>query len=131
MFSLSLFLSLYFYLLVSAFFFFTVNVHITIYLHLLPYLLPSSHPPLSSTGRALFLFSADVVLLPVWAPERPVGSPSGGDGQGGARPGAVRDFAAAGAKICQGPSFVQETPANQVLILHHSDLSDSFETHSL
>lgn len=25
-------------------------------------------PPLSSTGRALFLLGADVVLLPVWAP---------------------------------------------------------------
>ena len=60
----------------QLFFPFNVNVHITIYLHLLPSL---SLSLLSSTGRALFLLSADVVLFPVWAPQRPVGSPSARD----------------------------------------------------
>lgn len=84
------------------FFWFIVNVHIKTYLHLwLP-------PPtsLSSTGRAVFLLAADVVLLPVWASQWHVGGPSCRAGQGRARPGAVGDVRAAGAKICRGPRFI-------------------------
>lgn len=69
----------------------------------------------SSAGWAMFVLGADVVLPPVWAPQRPVGGPSCRLGQGGARSGAVRDFAAAGAEIRQSSSFIWKTFANQVL----------------
>lgn len=108
-------LSLFYLLLPFPLFCSTDSVHITIYLH--PQ--PLSHPPLSSTGWALLILSADVVLLPVWASERLVGHPSGRLGQGGARPGAVRDIAAAGAEIHQCPSLLQKTPASQVLPYLH------------
>lgn len=110
-------LSFFYLLLPFPLFCSTDSVRITIYLH--PQPLSLSRPPLYSPGRALLVLSADVVLLPVWAPERPVGHPSGRLGQGGARPGAVRDVTAAGAAIHQCPSLLQETPASQVLPYLH------------
>lgn len=120
MFSVPLFLhSIFFFYLLLPFPLFcsTDSVRITIYLH--PQPLSLSRPPLYPAGRALLVLSADVVLLPVWAPERLVGHPSGRLGQGGAWPGAVRDVTAAAAEIHQCPSLLQETPASQVLPYLH------------